>query len=78
APALTSRNFKEKDFEQVVVFIHRAVEIALDVKTKAGKTVKEFKAYLETDEAVKEQMKLLRKDVEAFASTFPMPGFSDH
>ncbi|GIY61328.1 serine hydroxymethyltransferase, mitochondrial [Caerostris darwini] len=78
APALTSRNFKEKDFEQVVEFIHRAVEIALDVKTKAGKTVKEFKAYLETDEAVKEQMKVLRKDVEAFASTFPMPGFSDH
>ncbi|PRD36683.1 UNVERIFIED_CONTAM: Serine hydroxymethyltransferase [Trichonephila clavipes] len=78
APALTSRNFKEKDFEQVVEFIHRAVEIALDVKTKAGKTVKEFKAYIDTDETVKEQMKLLRKDVEAFASTFPMPGFSDH
>ncbi|GFU39771.1 serine hydroxymethyltransferase, mitochondrial [Trichonephila clavipes] len=78
APALTSRNFKEKDFEQVVEFIHRAVEIALDVKTKAGKTVKEFKAYIDTDETVKEEMKSLRKDVEAFASTFPMPGFSDH
>lgn len=36
APALTSRNFKEKDFEQVVEFIHRAVEIALQAKTKAG------------------------------------------
>lgn len=36
APALTSRNFKEKDFEQVVEFIHRAVQIALDVKSKAG------------------------------------------
>ncbi|CAL1274461.1 unnamed protein product [Larinioides sclopetarius] len=37
APALTSRNFKEKDFEQVVEFIHRAVEIALSVKSKAEK-----------------------------------------
>lgn len=36
APALTSRNFKEKDFEQVVEFIHRAVEIALQAKSKSG------------------------------------------
>lgn len=43
-----------------------------------GKTVKEFKAFLETDEDVKKNMKLLRKDVEDFASKFPMPGYSDH
>ncbi|XP_054709831.1 serine hydroxymethyltransferase, mitochondrial-like [Uloborus diversus] len=78
APALTSRNFKEKDFEQVVEFIHRAVQIALEVKGKSGQTVKEFKAFLETDEDMKNKVNLLRKDVELFASQFPMPGFHDH
>ncbi|XP_015930142.1 serine hydroxymethyltransferase, mitochondrial [Parasteatoda tepidariorum] len=78
APALTSRNFKEKDFEQVVEFIHRAVLIALEAKPKAGKTVKEFKAFLETDQEIMEKMKLLRTDVEAFASQFPMPGFPEY
>jgi len=78
APALTSRNFKEKDFVQVVEFIHRAVEIALDSKSKSGRTIKEFKAFIETDEDIQAKMKSLRTDVEKFASTFPMPGFSDH
>ncbi|KFM72735.1 Serine hydroxymethyltransferase, mitochondrial, partial [Stegodyphus mimosarum] len=78
APALTSRNFKEKDFEQVVEFIDQAVKIALEVKKKSGKTVKEFKAYLETDDDIKAKIKSLRSDVEKFASTFPMPGFPDH
>lgn len=78
APALTSRNFKEKDFEQVVEFIHQAVNIALEAKSKAGKTVKEFKAFIETDEETQAKIKSLRKGVESFASTFPMPGYLDH
>ncbi|XP_035210678.1 serine hydroxymethyltransferase, mitochondrial-like isoform X2 [Stegodyphus dumicola] len=78
APALTSRNFKEKDFEQVVEFIDQAVKIALEVKKKSGKTVKEFKAYLETDDDIKAKIKSLRSDVEKFASAFPMPGFPGH
>lgn len=77
-PALTSRNFKEKDFEMVVEFIHQAVEIALLAKAKSGKTVKEFKAFIETDDEIQAKIKLLHADVEKFASTFPMPGFSDY
>uniref|UniRef100_A0A4W3K237 glycine hydroxymethyltransferase n=1 Tax=Callorhinchus milii TaxID=7868 RepID=A0A4W3K237_CALMI len=34
APALTSRHFKEADFEKVVEFIDQGIKIALDVKTK--------------------------------------------
>jgi glycine hydroxymethyltransferase len=37
APALTSRNFKETDFQTVVEMLDRAVKIASDVKTKCGK-----------------------------------------
>lgn len=43
-----------------------------------GKTVKEFKAFIETDEDTQAKIKSLRTDVENFASTFPMPGFSEH
>lgn len=36
APALTSRQFKEADFEKVVGFIDEGIQIALDVKKKTG------------------------------------------
>lgn len=77
APALTSRNFKEKDFHKVIDFIDRAVTIALEAKPKAGKTVKDFKQFIAKDEETLKKMAALRKDVEAFAVTFPMPGFDD-
>lgn len=35
-PALTSRQFKEADFEKVVEFIDEGIQIALDVKKKTG------------------------------------------
>lgn len=37
APALTSRQFKEADFVQVVEFMDEGFKIALDVKKKTGK-----------------------------------------
>lgn len=36
APALTSRQFKEADFVQVVEFMDEGFKIALDVKNKTG------------------------------------------
>lgn len=35
-PALTSRQFREADFEKVVEFIDEGIQIALDVKKKTG------------------------------------------
>ncbi|UYV62728.1 SHMT2 [Cordylochernes scorpioides] len=77
-PALTSRNFKEKDFEKVVELIDEALGIAALVKKKAGKTLKDFKALLKSDSEVEKSMGELRDKVEQFASGFPMPGFRDH
>lgn len=37
APALTSRQFKEADFVQVVEFMDEGFKIGLDVKKKTGK-----------------------------------------
>ncbi|KAJ1831447.1 glycine hydroxymethyltransferase shm1 [Coemansia sp. RSA 2711] len=70
--ALTSRGFKESDFERVGDLLHRTVEIALELQKQAGsKLLKDFMAV-----AVKSQeIAALQKEVEAFATSFPMPGF---
>lgn len=36
SPALTSRGFVEKDFEQVAEFVHQGISIAKALKAKAG------------------------------------------
>lgn len=38
APALTSRQFKEADFEHVVELMDEGFKIALDVKKKTGES----------------------------------------
>lgn len=39
APALTSRGFKEDDFKQVVMFIDEAVKIAINAKSRGGRSL---------------------------------------
>ena len=70
-PALTSRSFKEADFVQVAHFLHRACQLALEIQKVSGKLVKDFAIACEANAEVKQ----LRLDVEAFAHSFPMPGF---
>jgi len=77
APALTSRDFKENDFERVVEFIDRAVQITLEVQKGCGPTIREFKAKLAGDEEANKKIAELRAEVEAFALAFPMPGYED-
>ncbi|KAJ2157657.1 glycine hydroxymethyltransferase shm1 [Coemansia sp. RSA 552] len=70
--ALTSRGFKEEDFEKVGDMLHRTVEIASELQSEAGsKLLKDFMAVAHKSPKIAE----LQKDVEAFATTFPMPGF---
>jgi len=75
--ALTSRDFTEKDFEQVADFIDRGVQIALHVQNNCGPLLKDFKSKLATDEESKAMVAALRQEVEQFAVKFPMPGFDD-
>uniref|UniRef100_UPI00358FE72A serine hydroxymethyltransferase, mitochondrial isoform X2 n=1 Tax=Myxine glutinosa TaxID=7769 RepID=UPI00358FE72A len=77
SPALTSRQFKEKDFERVVDFIDEGIQIAQDVKKKTG-NLKEFQQNLLSDPESKASLNELRVRVETFARSFPMPGFDDH
>jgi glycine hydroxymethyltransferase len=76
APALTSRSFKERDFEQIAELLHQAVQIALKAQSLSGsKLVKDFVVTLTTNEEVQSEVKALRAKVEQFSRSFPMPGF---
>lgn len=69
-PALTSRGFREADFVVVAGFLDRAAKIALEVQEKAGVKLDAFKAAL----AGHEGLAALKAEVNAFSSSFPMPG----
>lgn len=77
-PALTSRNFKNEEFEIVVDFLDRACNIAYEVIQKAGKKLPDFKAALESEPEFQEKVKTLQAEVNEFALKYPMPGFDDH
>lgn len=77
-PALTSRNFKNKEFEYVVELLDRACVIAHEAKAKSGKKLSDFKASLQNDADVKAKIEALQKEVNEFSLQFPMPGFEDH
>jgi len=77
-PALTSREFKEKDFIQVANFFDRAVAIANELsKTDKGKTLKGFKEMCSVGPSVHPELVKLRKEVSDFACTFPTVGFDE-
>ena len=74
-PALTTRGFKEADFEQVAEFIHRGVILARDLKatTPAPAKMVEFKKHL-ASQLSRGDLAQLGEEVVQFASKFPMPG----
>lgn len=70
-PALTTRGLKEAEFRQVADFLHRAVQVALQLQESSGKLLKDFELALEKSA----EAKALKHDVQAFITQFPMPGF---
>lgn len=72
APALTSRGFKESDFKEVGLFLHRAVEIAVSIQKVSGKKLEDFRAALDKNPP---ELHKLEEDVTTFAKKFPIPGF---
>ncbi|XP_071825884.1 serine hydroxymethyltransferase, mitochondrial-like [Apostichopus japonicus] len=77
APALTSRNFLEKDFVQVAEFLDQGFQITSELTQATGKSMKEFRATLEHDQYFKGKIADLRSQVQAFSKEFPMPGFEE-
>jgi len=75
-PALSSRNFLEKDFETVAELINDGVEIALRARADpgSGRTVKQYSKFILEDEATQADLAELGARVKEFAVQFPMPG----
>jgi hypothetical protein len=72
APAMTSRGLVEKDFEQIGQFLHQAVTICLNIQKEYGKLLKDFNKGLVNNKDIEN----LRAEVEKFADSFDMPGFT--
>jgi glycine hydroxymethyltransferase len=70
APAMTSRSLKEQDFVKIAEFLDRGMKIAIEIQKQSGKMLKDFLAAV-VDNA---EVKALKQEVEAWASSFPMPG----
>ena len=75
APALTSRNFKEDDFVQVVKFLDQGVKIALEAHEETGTSLPDFRAHVMEENSTKKKINRLKEEVENFAKEFPLPGF---
>ncbi|XP_027004226.1 serine hydroxymethyltransferase, cytosolic-like [Tachysurus fulvidraco] len=76
SPALTSRGLVEEDFRLVAEYIHRCIQLTVEIQTSMNPkaTLKEFKDKLAQDENYQKRMKEIRDEVVAFAEKFPMPG----
>uniref|UniRef100_A0A3B1JFJ6 Serine hydroxymethyltransferase n=1 Tax=Astyanax mexicanus TaxID=7994 RepID=A0A3B1JFJ6_ASTMX len=79
SPALTSRGLVEEDFRTVAEFIHRCIQLTLEIQTSMNPkaTLKEFKETLAQDEKYQSKIKGIREEVETFAGKFPMPGLPE-
>jgi glycine hydroxymethyltransferase len=75
-PALTSRGLTEANFETVGDFIHRGVQIAIELNGEGLKNKAFATALRSPPEAIAAKIEQLRTEVEAFASGFFMPGSS--
>ena len=66
SPALTTRGLKENDFEKVIEFIDRTVNIALKIQEKTGKSLKKF--IVEFDNY--SELKDIKNEINQFAEQF--------
>jgi glycine hydroxymethyltransferase len=66
----------EGDIEKVAEFLHRAVQLSLELQKEAGsKLLKDFvRVATSADGEGAKLVKHLRADVQAFARGFPLPG----
>nr|XP_033770709.1 serine hydroxymethyltransferase, cytosolic isoform X1 [Geotrypetes seraphini]XP_033770710.1 serine hydroxymethyltransferase, cytosolic isoform X1 [Geotrypetes seraphini]XP_033770711.1 serine hydroxymethyltransferase, cytosolic isoform X1 [Geotrypetes seraphini] len=78
-PALTSRGLKEDDFRRVANFIHRGIELTVEIQRDMNPkaTLKEFKEKLAWDEKYQSKIKSIKEEVEVFAGAFPIPGMPE-
>jgi len=73
APAMTSRGMKEADFQKIGDFLHRGLQLCLEVQGKSGKKLVDFLKYLDNPD-VEAKLNALKSEVEVWSGSFFMPG----
>ncbi|MCJ1442501.1 MAG: Serine hydroxymethyltransferase, cytosolic [Stictis urceolatum] len=74
APAMTTRGMNEADFARIANYVDQCLKICTDVQSKLPKEAnkqKDFKAKVASGEV--EEINTLKKEIAAWASTFPLP-----
>ena len=68
---LTSRDFKGEDFMVVASFLHRCIQLAIEIQGVSGKKIVDFVSTME-QEKYREQLDKLKCEVIDFAKKFPL------
>ncbi|KAJ5076214.1 serine hydroxymethyltransferase [Anaeramoeba ignava] len=74
-PAMTTRGLSDSDFIKVADFLDRGIKIAIQFKNSGGPKLSDFISYIHHNFNNIPHLVALRNEVEAFAKSFPMPGF---
>lgn len=91
-PAMTTRGMKEEDMQKIAAYLHRVTELSQRIQSAAAKeldgkvvgggakatkvTLKDFLSVASTQQEFLDEMAAIRKEVEAYAGSFPLPGIS--
>lgn len=76
APAMTSRAMGEKDFARIASYIDQCIKLAAKVQAELpaeANKQKDFKAKVAGGEASVPELGVLKKEIAAWAVTFPLP-----
>jgi glycine hydroxymethyltransferase len=74
APAMTSRGMGEDDFRRIANYFDRCIKLAKQIQAglpKEANKLKDFRAKVASGEV--EEIKTLKKEIVAWASSFPLP-----
>ncbi|PVU97115.1 hypothetical protein BB561_000750 [Smittium simulii] len=76
-PAMTTRGFTEKDFNQVAEFMDRAAVITRDLQDKiVAQNFRSFKAEVTNNISSYSELNSLKHEVSDFCKSFPTAGFA--
>lgn len=68
---MTSRGLVQKDFQQVAEFLHEVCEVAKEVQASHGKLLKDWIKGITGNQKLAD----IKRRVEEFSESFPMPGY---
>jgi glycine hydroxymethyltransferase len=75
APAMTTRGVNETHCKEIAEFIDRGIQLAIQINESDPNNKKRVAQFQTSLEANLDKLAPLRKDVIAFATQFPLPGY---